>query len=152
MLPSLNALTVLAGLWLVVLLGLDRQYGRAFELALSKRWIEPVRDALIPRKSSQSDTNQGGQSPMSTNRPMRQRQNLVLTVGPTEGDLQGKDDKVIQAGVEYLHRLGGGTLRILPLRDLRIVRAFSLATQAPETHGGAGRFLAWARRHPPTPP
>ena len=45
-----------------------------------------------------------------------------------------------------------GTLRILPLRDLRIVRAFSLATQAPETHGAAGRFLAWARRHPPTPP
>jgi len=54
------------------------------------------------------------QSATATNRPMRQRQNLVLTVGQTEGDLQGKDDKVIQAGVEYLHRLSGGTLRILP--------------------------------------
>ncbi|MBN2127970.1 MAG: right-handed parallel beta-helix repeat-containing protein [Sedimentisphaerales bacterium] len=50
----------------------------------------------------------------ATNRPMRNRQNLVLTVGQTEGDLQGKDDKIIQAGIEYLHRLGGGTLRILP--------------------------------------
>ncbi len=50
----------------------------------------------------------------ATNRPMRQRQNLVLTVGQTEGDLQGRDDKVIQAGVEYLTRFGGGTLRILP--------------------------------------
>ena len=68
-----------------------------------KRWIEPVRDALIPPRSG-----------IETNRPMRQRQNLVLTVGQTEGDLQGKDDKAIQAGVEYLHRLGGGTLHILP--------------------------------------
>jgi len=48
------------------------------------------------------------------NRPMRNPQPAVLTVGQTEGDLQGRDDKVLQAGVEYLHRLGGGTLRILP--------------------------------------
>ena len=54
------------------------------------------------------------QSKTSTNRPMRNRQDLVLTVGQTEGDLQGDDDKVIQAGVEYLHRLGGGTLNVLP--------------------------------------
>ncbi|OHB65634.1 MAG: hypothetical protein A2Y77_03620, partial [Planctomycetes bacterium RBG_13_62_9] len=50
----------------------------------------------------------------ATNRPMRSQQSPVLTVGQTEGDLTGKDDKVIQAGVEYLNRLGGGTLRILP--------------------------------------
>ncbi|MGB2864380.1 MAG: right-handed parallel beta-helix repeat-containing protein, partial [Sedimentisphaerales bacterium] len=50
----------------------------------------------------------------STNRPMRNRQDLVLTVGQTEGDLQGDDGKVIQAGIEYLHRLGGGTLEVLP--------------------------------------
>ncbi len=54
------------------------------------------------------------QSVTATNRPMRNRQAFVLTVGQTEGDLQGKDDKVIQAGVEYLNRLGGGTLRLLP--------------------------------------
>ncbi|MFH1718744.1 MAG: right-handed parallel beta-helix repeat-containing protein [Planctomycetota bacterium] len=51
---------------------------------------------------------------ISTNRPMRNRQHLALTVGQTKGDLQGKDDKVIQAGIDYLHRLGGGTLHILP--------------------------------------
>jgi hexosaminidase len=45
---------------------------------------------------------------------MRNRRNLVLTIGQTEGDLQGKDDKVIQAGIEYLNRVGGGTLHILP--------------------------------------
>ncbi|NQT03580.1 MAG: right-handed parallel beta-helix repeat-containing protein [Planctomycetes bacterium] len=49
-----------------------------------------------------------------TNRPMRNRQDLVLTVGQDEGDLQGKDDKIIQAGIEYLNRVGGGTLHILP--------------------------------------
>jgi parallel beta-helix repeat protein len=49
----------------------------------------------------------------ATNRPLRNRRNPVLTVGQTEGELRGKDDKVIQAGIEYLHRLGGGTLRIL---------------------------------------
>lgn len=54
------------------------------------------------------------QAPAASNRPMRDRQTLVLTVGPKEGDLRGSDDKVIQAGIDYLHRLGGGTLRILP--------------------------------------
>lgn len=39
---------------------------------------------------------------------------LTLTAGPEQGDLQGSDDKILQAGVDYLHRLGGGTLHILP--------------------------------------
>jgi len=56
----------------------------------------------------------GRQSLTSTNRPMRNRQELVMTVGQTEGDLRGDDDKIIQAGIEYLHRLGGGTLVVLP--------------------------------------
>jgi len=56
----------------------------------------------------------GRQLVTSTNRPMRNRQNLVMTVGQAEGDLRGNDDKVIQAGIEYLHRLGGGTLEVLP--------------------------------------
>jgi parallel beta-helix repeat protein len=45
---------------------------------------------------------------------MRTPENLTLTVGQAEGDLRGTDDKVIQAGIDYLHRLGGGTLRLLP--------------------------------------
>jgi hypothetical protein len=49
-----------------------------------------------------------------TNRPLRTMHYLTLTVGQTEGDLIGKDDKIIQAGIEYLSRLGGGTLNILP--------------------------------------
>ncbi len=48
------------------------------------------------------------------NRPMTDRREMVLTVGQGEGDLQGDDDKVLQAGADYLHRLGGGVLHILP--------------------------------------
>ncbi len=51
---------------------------------------------------------------ISMNRPMRVRGELTLSVGQNEGDLQGNNDKIIQAGVEYLHRVGGGTLHILP--------------------------------------
>ena len=51
---------------------------------------------------------------LSTNRPIRATRPLILTVGQDEGDLQGKDDKIIQAGIEYLHRLGGGILQIYP--------------------------------------
>jgi len=54
------------------------------------------------------------QSVAATNRPMREQKHMVLTVGQDRGDLQGSDDKIIQAGIEYLDALGGGTLVILP--------------------------------------
>jgi hypothetical protein len=37
-----------------------------------------------------------------------------VTVGPRDADLVGKDAKVIQAAVDYVARLGGGTVRMLP--------------------------------------
>ncbi len=61
-------------------------------------------------------------------------------------------------GVAFLSRwsvraeLAAGLLRILPLRDLRIVRTVSWATLSRHPHGAAGRFLDWARRNPPGPP
>jgi DNA-binding transcriptional LysR family regulator len=61
-------------------------------------------------------------------------------------------------GVAFVSRwsvqleVAAGTLKVLPLRDLRMVRAFSWATASRELHGGAGRFLAWARRNPPARP
>jgi DNA-binding transcriptional LysR family regulator len=60
-------------------------------------------------------------------------------------------------GVAFVSRwsvqleVGAGLLRILPLRDLRLVRHFYFATASREVHGPAGRFLAWARRNPPAP-
>jgi hypothetical protein len=39
---------------------------------------------------------------------------LTITVGPKEADLVGTSHKVLQAAVDYVARLGGGTVRILP--------------------------------------
>jgi len=39
---------------------------------------------------------------------------LTVTVGQKQGDLIGSDDKVLQAAVDYVARLGGGTVKILP--------------------------------------
>ncbi|WP_242333635.1 MULTISPECIES: LysR substrate-binding domain-containing protein [Anaeromyxobacter] len=61
-------------------------------------------------------------------------------------------------GVAFVSRwsvqleVAAGTLRVLPLRDLRLVRSFSWATASRQLHGSAGRFEAWARRNPPARP
>lgn len=47
------------------------------------------------------------------NRSRTLLQRMTLRVGPG-GDIEGLSDKTLQAGVDYLHRLGGGTLRIQP--------------------------------------
>ena len=39
---------------------------------------------------------------------------LTIRVGQTEGDLLGRDDRVLQAAVDYVARMGGGTVQILP--------------------------------------
>ena len=39
---------------------------------------------------------------------------LTLTVGPKEADLVGGDDKILQAAVDYVARLGGGTVHVKP--------------------------------------
>ena len=48
------------------------------------------------------------------NRSRTIHRQLLLQVGQEQGDLQGLDDKILQAGADYLHRLGGGILHILP--------------------------------------
>ncbi len=47
------------------------------------------------------------------NRTRSEPGRLELSVGPG-GDLEGRDDRVLQAGADYLARLGGGVLRVLP--------------------------------------
>jgi len=39
---------------------------------------------------------------------------LTVTVGPDKADMVGSDHKVIQAAVDYVARLGGGTVHVLP--------------------------------------
>jgi hypothetical protein len=41
-------------------------------------------------------------------------QRLTISVGPEKADLVGADDKVIQAALDYVARLGGGTVHVLP--------------------------------------
>jgi len=48
-------------------------------------------------------------------RPVRTRRPITVTVGPAKtADIQGADDKAIQAAMEYAVRLGGGIVHILP--------------------------------------
>lgn len=42
------------------------------------------------------------------------QERLQITVGPHGADLTGKDDRVIQAALDYMSRMGGGTVRLLP--------------------------------------
>jgi hypothetical protein len=39
---------------------------------------------------------------------------LTVTVGHKNADLIGRDDRVLQAAVDYVSRLGGGTVHVLP--------------------------------------
>ncbi|HET6881613.1 MAG TPA: right-handed parallel beta-helix repeat-containing protein [Pirellulales bacterium] len=42
------------------------------------------------------------------------KEKLTVTVGPRQADLVGDSDRVLQAAVDYVARLGGGTVQILP--------------------------------------
>lgn len=42
------------------------------------------------------------------------QQRLTITVGPAGADITGTSEKALQAAVDYVARLGGGTVRILP--------------------------------------
>lgn len=53
---------------------------------------------------------------------------LTITVGPAKADLVGTDDRVLQAAVDYLVRLGGGTVRVLP-GTYRLRNAIHLASK-----------------------
>ena len=85
---------------------------------------------------------------------------LTITVGPEgqDADLVGRDDKVIQAALGYVARLGGGTVRLLPgtytLRHpvvlpsrVRLVGsgAETIITKIPSRTVGAGRRLRLVR-------
>jgi hypothetical protein len=63
---------------------------------------------------------------------------LTITVGPKEADMVGAGDKVIQAAVDYLAGLGGGTVRLTPgtftLRAaVRLRSGIRLTGSGPET-------------------
>ena len=71
-------------------------------------------DAMAADMKEPKGMSQNLPADFSTMRPIRKPQRMEITVGQGEGDLQGNDDKVIQAAVDYVFRLGGGAVRVLP--------------------------------------
>jgi nitrous oxidase accessory protein NosD len=69
--------------------------------------------ALAEREGKPSVTNPRATSGDSAVEP-RWDERLTLTVGPSKADLMGNTDKVLQAAVDYVARLGGGTVKVLP--------------------------------------
>lgn len=55
-------------------------------------------------------------------------QRLTVTVGPTDAEITGVNHKAIQAAVDYVARLGGGTVKLLP-GVYRLRNAVFLATK-----------------------
>jgi hypothetical protein len=73
--------------------------------------------AAAARPEARADEKPPRASPRATSGDAAEpkwEQRLTVTVGPRDADLVGKDDKVIQAAVDYVARLGGGTVRVLP--------------------------------------
>lgn len=65
---------------------------------------------------------------------------LTVTVGPRDAQLVGTDDKVIQAAVDYVARLGGGTVHIRP-GTYRLRNAVYLASGVRLLGSGADSVL-----------
>jgi hypothetical protein len=67
-------------------------------------------------------------------------QRLIVTVGPAKADIVGETDKAIQAGVDYVARLGGGTVKILP-GEFRMRNAIYLQSKVRLLGAGADTVL-----------
>ncbi len=82
----------------------------------------------------------------------RRRLQRVLQLG---SNTSVKAAAVAGLGIAFLSRwsvqleTAAGLLRILPIQDLHIRRAFSWALPSSTVHGLEGRFLEWARKNPP---
>ena len=88
---------------------------------INRRRFVGVASSLMTGVGLQSGTN--GQDPSRVNKPRATdgderfepnwEKRLTLTVGQKQGDLVGNDDKVVQAAIDYMARMGGGTVQIL---------------------------------------
>lgn len=65
---------------------------------------------------------------------------LTLSVGPARADLVGLDDRAIQAAIDYVTRLGGGTVKLLP-GTYRLRNAVFLASNLRLLGSGADTVL-----------
>ena len=68
------------------------------------------------------------------------KHSLSITVGTTNAQINGHDDRAIQAGVDYLATLGGGTLKILP-GEYRLNNAIYLRSKIQIEGSGSDTIL-----------
>jgi Right handed beta helix region len=73
---------------------------------------------LLSTRASQADEPVPVERPRATDGDERfepdWKDRLTITVGTKESDMVGRDDRVIQAALDYVARMGGGTVHILP--------------------------------------
>ncbi len=91
-----------------------RTTSRRSFLAFSAAAAAVAQHALLARGDDRPKVT----NPRSTDGDQRHQpaweEMFELTVGQSKADLIGKDDRVLQAAVDYVARMGGGTVRILP--------------------------------------
>jgi len=68
------------------------------------------------------------------------KERVTVTVGPREADLVGNGEKVLQAAVDYVTRMGGGTVHILP-GTYRLRNAIYLSSKVRLLGSGADSLL-----------
>jgi len=68
------------------------------------------------------------------------KERVTVTVGPKDADLVGSTDRVLQAAVDYVARLGGGTVQVLP-GTYRLRNAVYLASKIRILGSGADSVL-----------
>ncbi len=81
-----------------------------------------LRAASVAAVSAVSSTMLGAERPTVTNPRATSgdhiepdwEKRLTVTVGPKDADLVGTDHRVLQAAVDYVTGLGGGTVHVLP--------------------------------------
>ncbi len=91
-----------------------RQFLSAGSAAAAATWLGAPRHA----RSADADGRPRAVAPRATDGDDRYEpdwdERLTITVGHQDADLVGRDDKVLQAAVDYVARLGGGTVKVLP--------------------------------------
>jgi hypothetical protein len=76
-------------------------------MLVGTRGAEAADGARPPVTRPRATSGDGGSEP-------KWDEQLTVTVGPKNAQIVGNDDKVLQAAVDYVARLGGGTVQVLP--------------------------------------
>lgn len=89
--------------------------GHARRQFLRLAWATLLGSSTVGLRGAETTTASNGVRAVSGDRvEPNWQERFKITVGPRDADLVGTNDKVIQAAVDYVAQLGGGTVRLLP--------------------------------------